>query len=119
MDNTFCISPEEILKKLKKGDPGNDTPEQLTSDNLDGIKYEFLKERLEGEKQYRNQRKEFAGSIFTAVMVYLFLTVLILLACGCLNSHLSDTVLVALLTTASANVIGTLLVVVRYLFHHR
>lgn len=116
---------EETLEELRADaqKPGSlewtsSSSEKSYSDRKNEIALENEWEDLEGKKQDREQRKHFAESIFGAVMVYLFLTIVILFACGNGNLRLSDTVIVALLTTASANVIGILLVVVRYLFHH-
>ena len=118
MTNSGMIpSPLEIIEGA--ADTQTEQAEVDYSRESEKIAIEKLREELEGAKQDRIQRKEFAEKIFIAVMLYLFLTLVILIACGNYNLFLSDTVLVALLTTASANVIGILLVVVKYLFHHK
>lgn len=70
-----------------------------------------------GDSQDRIQRKEFAERIFSFVSLYMFAVFFILFLSGGPGSFkLSDTVLVTLLGTTTANVIGTLIIVVKYLF---
>lgn len=70
-----------------------------------------------GESQDRDQRKEFAERIFSFVCIYMFAVFFILFLCGSPSSFkLSDTVLITLLGTTTANVIGILIIVVKYLF---
>lgn len=70
-----------------------------------------------GDSQDRNQRKEFAERIFSFVCLYMFAVFLILFLCGSSGRfNLSDTVLMTLLGTTTANVIGILIIVVTYLF---
>ena len=92
------------------------------SEQMQLLEFRQREEEIEGMKQDREQRRQFASKIFCRVMIYLFTTIAILVACAavcaCGLPTLSDSVLIALLTTASANVIGLLMVVVRYLFHH-
>lgn len=81
-------------------------------------------EELKSKEQDRQQRKEFADKIFSMLSLFLFFVCLILFFAGTKSVEvkpypdfeLSDNVLIALLTTASANVIGIFVVVVRYLF---
>lgn len=73
-----------------------------------------------GDSQDRDQRKLFAEKIFTFVSLYMFSVFFILVLCGSpSNFHLSDTVLVTLLGTTTANVIGILIIVVTYLFSRK
>lgn len=73
-----------------------------------------------GDSQDRNQRKEFAERIFSFVCLYMFAVFLILFLCGSPGRFsLSDTVLVTLLGTTTANVIGILIIVVTYLFSRK
>lgn len=70
-----------------------------------------------GDSQDRVQRKEFAEKIFSFVCLYMFAVFFILFLCGSPGSFkLSDTVLITLLGTTTANVIGILIIVVKYLF---
>lgn len=73
-----------------------------------------------GDNQDRDQRKAFAEKIFSFVCYYMLAVFFVLFLCGCPNSfHLSDTVLVTLLGTTTANVIGILIIVVTYLFSRK
>lgn len=74
-----------------------------------------------GNEQNRNQRKEFAERIFSFVSLYMFFVFLLLFLSGCEYAyfHLSDTVLVTLLGTTTANVISVLVIVVTYLFSRK
>lgn len=68
------------------------------------------------KKQDREQRKQFSIWILGIVCVYLLIVLVLLYLTGFSLTILSDTVLVALLTTTTANVIGLLVIVARYLF---
>ena len=97
----------------------NSIEEQLKNEKLKEakLKNEALEGENKGENQDRKQRKKFAEKIFTFVTYYMFAVFFILILCGSPSSfHLSDTVLVTLLGTTTANVIGILIIVVTYLF---
>lgn len=62
-------------------------------------------------------RKRYADHIFSLVSIYMFAVFLILILSGSPSSFsMSDTVLVTLLGTTTANVIGVLVIVAKYLF---
>lgn len=126
----------DILRLLSDENKGKDEKdESLTSINKDEgdkikQKYreekwktenEILAEKLKGQQQDRDQRKEFALRIFNFVSLYMFGVFFILFLCGvdCNNFSLSDTVLVTLLGTTTATVIGVFNFVARYLFHNK
>lgn len=92
----------------------------LRLEDLEVKKVETLlrKEELEGQKQDRIERKTFANKIFVFLSIFMSISLVILILVGLdfICFWLSDTVIIALLTTASANVIGIFLFVVRYLF---
>lgn len=90
--------------------------EDLRSMALDN---DIKKEALEGQKQDRAQRKEFADMIFRFAEVYMLcvLGLLIMAGVGDDNFNLSDGVLIAILGTTTANVIGVFNFVAKYLFH--
>jgi hypothetical protein len=100
---------------------GIDNEFRLEELELKRLDNSIKREEIEVKKQDRLARKEYANKIF--VMLVSFLRIVIgIVGCSataCLCFELSDTVLVALLTTSSANVIGIFLVVVRYLFNPR
>lgn len=86
--------------------------EQLENEALEG--------KNKSDDQDREQRKDFAERIFTFVSLYMVAVFAILiLSGGFTNFHLSDRVLVTLLRTTTANVIGILLIVVTYLFSRK
>jgi hypothetical protein len=80
---------------------------------------DLIREKLDNRKQDREQRKEYSDKIFEFLCVFLFFVGLIVFMSGFESCHfkLSDNVLMALLTTASANVISIFVIVVRYLFN--
>lgn len=81
------------------------------------VELELQKEELESRRQDRRQRGRFSIWIFGFMGVYMvfILAVLVLAGAGVLS--LSDTVLVSLLTTTTADVIGIFIIVAKYLFH--
>ncbi|MRX93432.1 hypothetical protein [Parabacteroides goldsteinii] len=82
-------------------------------------------EELESKSQDRLQRKEYADKIFMLLCFFLVFVGVFLFIAGLEMSpdgqechfKLSDNVLITLLTTASANVIGIFILVARYLFN--
>lgn len=123
----------QILSNEKKGKDERD--EDLTSINKDEgnkirQKYqeekwrtenELLAEKLKSQQQDRDQRKDFALRIFNFVSLYMFgvFFLLVMSGIGTNDFHLSDTVLVTLLGTTTATVIGVFNFVARYLFHNK
>lgn len=123
----------QILSNEKKGKDERD--EDLTSINKDEgneirQKYqeekwrtenELLAEKLKSQQQDRDQRKDFALRIFNFVSLYMFgvFSLLVMSGIGTNDFHLSDTVLVTLLGTTTATVIGVFNFVARYLFHNK
>lgn len=123
----------QILSNEKKGKDERD--EELTSINKDEgnkirQKYqeekwrtenELLAEKLKSQQQDRDQRKDFALRIFNFVSLYMFgvFFLLVMSGIGTNDFHLSDTVLVTLLGTTTATVIGVFNFVARYLFHNK
>lgn len=80
---------------------------------------ELKREELEGRKQDRKQRGKFSMRIFVFVCVYMMMAIAILACNGAGWLTIDDTVLIAMLTTTTANVIGLFVVVANYLFHHK
>ena len=74
------------------------------------------KEELKGKSQDREQRRNFAQKIFWVVVFYLGVVLFIVFFNGKLT-EVSDTVLITLLGTTTANVISLLVYVAKYLFH--
>ncbi len=85
------------------------------------LKNDAQEEANRGDTQDRDQRKDFAERVFHFAAVYMAFVFLILFLSGTINNgfHLSDSVLVTLLRTTTANVIGILAIVVTYLFSRK
>lgn len=75
----------------------------------------------ESESQNKQQRKDFAERIYSFAVIYMFGVFIILFLSGTetTNFKLSDNVLITLLGTTTANVIGILIIVVTYLFSRK
>ena len=81
------------------------------------IKIGKLQEEVESLRQDRKQRKIFGYIIFGFMCVYMTASLTLVFFSGFKLVELSDTVIVTLLTTALANVIGIFNFVAKYLFH--
>lgn len=81
-----------------------------------------IKEDLADQKQDREERKKYGVIITSIVIVWLICVVSFILISGFghIGQHkfqLSDGVLLAILGTFTANIVGLFIVVIRYLFH--
>ena len=74
-------------------------------------------EKLDSDRQDREERKVFARRIFWLLAFFIFATLLIIFLVGFDVLDLSDAVLITMLSTMSANVIGIFIYVVKYLFN--
>lgn len=122
-----------ILSNEQKGkDERDESQTSIAKDEGNQIKQKYqedkwktenklLVEELEGKKQDREQRKVFASRIFDFVSLYMFgiFFILVLSGINCNGFCLSDTVLVTLLGTTTATIIGVFNFVARYLFHNK
>lgn len=82
-------------------------------------KNEKLKEEIEGLKQDRLQRKVFGYIIFGFMCLYMLAVLGLVYLQGFEKVHLEDNVLIALLTTSLASVIGVFNFVAKYLFPNK
>lgn len=96
-------------------------PENQLKEKLNDIQIKLNQQDVFDREQDREQRRIFADKIFSLLCVYLLVVGLIVIGCGNQNGafHLSDSVLVVLITTTTANVIGIFILVVKYLFNPR
>lgn len=78
---------------------------------------EIKRENLKRLREENEARRSFSNAIFTVTVIWMFLTLVVIFQTGTGALRLSDTVLVALITTATANVYGFFYVVVNYLFN--
>ena len=89
--------------------------EELISDSR-LFKNKEREANLKNLNQNIEQRKDYAHKIFCLISGWLFFTAIVTLGCATNNLYLSENVIIALLTTSSANVILIFIYVVRYLF---
>jgi heme/copper-type cytochrome/quinol oxidase subunit 2 len=68
------------------------------------------------EEQDKQERKIYAYTITVIVCFWLVFVALVFVASGNDNLHYSDSVLITLLTTTTANIIGLFVIVANYLF---
>ena len=120
---------EELYKKISGDDLStvkhknyDDVKERIRKENL--RKLELQNESLEGENkgdaQDREQRKDFADRIFSFVCNYMiFVCIVLFLKAITPQFYLSDNVIITLLGTTTANVIGILIIVVNSLFSRK
>lgn len=117
---------QEVVQQLVEKTKPNDAAEQTTE--LTGGKsdialeeqrtqIEKLKEEIEGLKQDRSQRKIFSYVIFGFMCVYMVAVLVIVYLNGFHVMDFPNSVMVTLLTTSLANVIGIFNFVAKYLFH--
>lgn len=92
--------------------------EERQQGRREDIELDTLRENLEGKRQDRKQRGNFAVRIFNLMCIYLAVVLLIVTLKGFRVLDLDNTVLNVLLTTTTANVIGIFIIVAKYLFHH-
>lgn len=78
-----------------------------------------MREEIEGLKQDREQRKIFGYCIFGFMCAYMVVVVALVACCGFGLATFSDTVLITLLTSTLAEIIGIFNFVVKYLFHKK
>lgn len=92
------------------------TSNELTIDYL-CAQIDRQREEIEGLKQDREQRKIFSYVIFGFMCIYMLISLALVFLDGYGIIFLSDKVLITLLTTSLANVIGIFNFVAKYLFH--
>lgn len=107
---------DRLIAELAVGKP-TAIPSEMTFASKEDVELAMMAEELEGRKQDRKQRGTFSICIFIFVAIYMMVALVILALTGADVFELSDTVLVALLTTTTADVIGIFILVAKYLFH--
>lgn len=104
-----------------KAEESSESRLYLSDSDLDkAFKAKELEEKdksLKDHKQDREQRKTFSSWIFVFMCAYMSISLVIVFCCGFGWMQLDNSVLVALLTTTLANVIGVFNFVAKYLFH--
>lgn len=119
---------EKLKENLSNISKDNDVPEVKYSEYRDEYQTELVREiKLRNDAleeinksntQDRGQRKDFAERIYSFASIYMLGVFIILFISGTetTNFYLSDNVLITLLGTTTANVIGMFAIVVTYLF---
>lgn len=111
---------EELNNTLKqlssaKGDPD----EGLSKESLDLL---LRNEELSDKRQDRELRKSYALKIFVSVCIFVPIVLLIVIINYFVlhrDTPISDGVLITLLTTTTADVLGLFAIVARYLFPNK
>lgn len=112
-NDTGVAKQEEENLATTKGDSSDVQIEYQRAAN------EKLKEEIRGLKQDREQRKVFSYCIFGFMCFYMLIALIIVFFSGLKLMALSDTVLVTLISSTLADVIGVFLFVAKYLFHNK
>ena len=117
------MANEDLENKLSllsslPSDKSQMTEEYLAS-KKSGVEVELLKEKLEGRKQDRMQRGEYANRIFSLVCIYMLAIVVMIILVGFHVLTLDNSVIITLISTTTANIIGVFVIVAKYLFHNQ
>jgi hypothetical protein len=135
MSKPFKVKPpEEILAEFRKelqtaqstmvdtDEVVNEERKELEDERLQelekkALELQLLKAQIRKFEDDNQSRREFSRSIFTVTVIWMFLVLMIVIQCANDKWHLSDSVLIALITTTTANVIGIFIIVANYLFN--
>lgn len=82
-------------------------------------KIQKLDEEIKDLQQDREQRKYLSYALFGFMCVYMLIALVIVFCCGFGWMFLSDKVLITLMTTTLADVIGIFGFVAKYLYHNK
>ncbi|WP_333615540.1 hypothetical protein [Bacteroides pyogenes] len=113
---------EEIISKLtelSRQAPSEERKvESRVSEKSSTMEDAIKRERIKDIRQDRVFRKSFSDKIYNFASLYMLGVFFILVLSGITynNFHLSDTVLITLLGTTTANVLGLLVIVITYYF---
>ena len=80
---------------------------------------ELRKLTAEADKMVQDNlgRRRFSWAIFYVMVLWILIVLFVVVQCAIGHWHLSDSVLIALITTTTATVIGVFVVVANYLFN--
>lgn len=104
------IDIDRILKKSKKEEVAS--IEEATS----VYQKSFAEEELETLKQDRKERKKYAKSTFIFLKGFTSTLLCIIIASGAEWLNISDSVLITLITSSLASIVGIFILVMKYLF---
>lgn len=116
-----------ILDSLHQPEVPEPVPEDGADSTLTGRELEYelqrreqiIREKNDEIQRHREEhglRKRYVSNVFFLICAFLFLVLAIVVFTGIGWLRLSDTVIVTLLTTTSASVIGILLIAFKWLF---
>lgn len=106
----------EIINKSKRPIQKDEEREDLTEEQF------YVKARLltiQDIQQNINLRRQYSDKIYTLNRCWLGFVAIIIIFSAIKCICLSDKVLITLLTTTTANIIGTLIIVLKYLFPNK
>jgi hypothetical protein len=111
----------ELLNKIQAPATISNSPDPNTQAEEDDLDREAKRLENEHARQHLELRKTFSSRIYILMCVYLGFVALIVLACAGNKCplKLSDKVLITLLTTTTASVLGLFTIVTRNLFPNK
>lgn len=107
------VDTEEVAKEERK----ELQDERIHELEKQALELQLLKAQIRKFEDDNTGRREFSRSIFTVTVIWMFLVLMIIVQSASGRWHLSDSVLIALITTTTANVIGVFIIVANYLFN--
>jgi hypothetical protein len=90
---------------------------EANAEEVEELNAEFTRAQLKRLIDDNKARKMFSQRLFFITVLWMFIVLVIVIQCGRKVITLSDGVLIALITTTTANVFGFFYVVVNYLFN--
>lgn len=109
------------LGHINKASIWNDDPDEFTQAGIQDLDHAAKEQNLEHNQDEHTQRIEFAKKIYLLSCIWLVLVIGVVIASGvtCLPFKLDNSVLITLLTTTTATVLGLFISVLNYLFSRR
>jgi hypothetical protein len=121
LPNEHSSTPDEVNDILQPGfnKRMGDLVKGVNDEEIDALKLEeeMAKEALNRLVADNTARKKFSKWIFVLTVFWMFSVLTVVVLCGRTVLQLSNGVLIALITTTTANVFGFFYVVVNYLFN--
>lgn len=113
------VNLKDLLNRLGSiSDEKSENIEDAFASSKETIELALMNEELESKKQDRRQRGEFSRKIYWTIVGYMVVVLCVLCATGagwlCFSS---PAIMITLLSTTTANVIGLFVIVTKYLFH--
>ena len=96
--------------------PSQSGPAEPTLETKEQVEIRYLQVRTLSKQERMVARRFYAPAFFVLSCLWLLVVTVLLYLNGFSVVHVSDAVLIALMTTTTANIIGTLLLVAKYLF---